>query len=782
MALPVARFIIQGDDQSGKAFKSATENSVKFGEGAAKGALKAIAGFAGVALSIEGVAKILQKSIQAYSQAEATEIRFGVAARNNPQISGTAVKNLQTYIAQQVRSTVLSREQVASTVTSLVQQGRSEQQIKAITTAAIGLAAATGEDLKSASEQVATTYSGQARELGKLYPVIRNMTDQDLRAGKAAEYLAQANAGVAQAMAGSVGGKIQQMKNAAQETLMAVGGALAPIITKALDAIRPMIEKVSAWISENSTRIGNFFMHIPQLAKLAFDMLLDIVVAYITQIPTIVKNVAIALFHFWLDNWKLTIQLMWDIAKLVFAILWKPLRLAFEEAVFWIQKGWHELVSLLASLGNATIIPVFNAILSAIQSVTNGILDVVDHVRAAAQVAAAALKDPLHAGQELAKYGETLAKMQKERGAGVQIQPMQQFKVAPFTGQAPNVRTEMAGWQEGIKGALGKTFKDAWEGIQKEFADVVALAVAAGQPIADVFAQYAPKFMKILNDGLDVAKTGLAADQGKQIYPNSPYSKIQQNLLALGSNLKSEFFAIEATHTDINNPSKVTGFQLVAPTMDPMTMILTTLSTFASSISAITLLLNPLQTILSAVFKVITPLVNQILAPLVGFLTIMGNTIGKILVPILQLLAPILEFVSIGLVFLYNYAILPLANAIIFVCNLIYDILATIWNAIASVINALLGWLGVHLNYMGTKSLTSGFLTPITVASMTATGQAAEAGAGGTGAQAQYTGQQAIIVNIQNNFGTASIVGIPNFVAEIMRDIQAVNATNQGTG
>lgn len=44
MALPVARFIIQGDDQSGKAFKSATENSVKFGEGAAKGALKAIAG------------------------------------------------------------------------------------------------------------------------------------------------------------------------------------------------------------------------------------------------------------------------------------------------------------------------------------------------------------------------------------------------------------------------------------------------------------------------------------------------------------------------------------------------------------------------------------------------------------------------------------------------------------------------------------------------------------------------------------------------------------------
>jgi hypothetical protein len=63
---------------------------------------------------------------------------------------------------------------------------------------------------------------------------------------------------------------------------------------------------------------------------------------------------------------------------------------------------------------------------------------------------------------------------------------------------------------------------------------------------------------------------------------------------------------------------------------------------------------------------------------------------------------------------------------------------------------------------------------------MAATGQATEAGAGGTGATAQYTGQQAIIVNIQNNFGTASIVGIENFVAEIMRDIQAANATGQG--
>lgn len=761
MALPIARFLIQGEDQSGKAFKSATEASAKFGENAAKGALKAIAGFAGVALSVEGVARVLEQSIRKYAEAEATEIRFAVAARNNPAISGVAAKNLQAYISTQIKSTIYSKEQLGTMVTTLIQQGRNEQQIKMITKASIELAAATGEDLNSATEKVAMTFSGTARELARLYPVIGRMTEADLQAGKAAWYLAQANAGVAEAIAGSMGGKIQQMKNAVEETMQSLGGAIAPLLTKALDAIKPMIEKIGTWIQNNTQRIGNFFTHIPQLAKLAFDMLLDIVVNYITELPTIIKNVAIALFHFQIDLWKLQLQMMIDIAKLVFALIWEPLKFGFQTAIFWLKKLWVDFLGILASLGNETIVPLFNSILSGIQNVINGVIDMINHLRTAIG---------------LSKVGAI---------PSIQIQQMAQLKVTQSAEKAPVFAAET--WKNAVKDALSTTFNDAWKGVQKEFQDAVALAKAAGKPFEEVWPQYQAKIMAILNEGLDIGRTQLDIDKGK-IPATGPYS-IQNAIMHLGVVTQAGLFKITEQHLNPMRTGQVTGTNVALDisqtgigqlAANPLAAIFGSLSTFATAISAVTLLLDPLQTIFAAMFKVITPLVNQLLAPLVGFFTILGNTLGKILIPIIQLLSPILELVSYALLFLYNYAILPVANAIMFVANLFYDIVATIWNAIANAINAVLGWLGVHVNTMETRSLTQGFLTPITMAQMAATGQAAEAGAGGTGATAQYTGQQAIIVNIQNNFGTASIVGIENFVAEIMRDIQAANATNQG--
>lgn len=719
-----------------------------------------------------------------YTAFEQTEIRFAVAARNNPQLNGVGVKSLQAYIAQQARSTVLSREQITATVTQLTQQGRSEQQIKAITTAAIGLAQATGTDLASASEQVAATYSGQARELGRLYPAIRQMTENDLRAGKAAEYLAQANRGVAEAMAGSVGGRLQQLKNTMQETMESIGGAVAPILIKAIEAIKPIIEKIGTWFQNNTQRIVNFFQNIPELAKLAMNALIDIVIEYITHIPEIVKNIAIALFHFQIDLWKLQWQMIVDVAKVVFAVLWDPLKKGFEIAVYWIKKTWHDFVSILASLGNETVIPVFNSILDAITKVINGILDVVDHVRAGAVAAANAIANPLHAAEELSKTGAIFAKMQAERQP-VKIEQLQKFAVAPFTEKAPPP-LDVTAWGDKIKDAIKNTLSDAWKGIQTEFQDAIQLAIAAGKPVADVLQQYAPKFLAILNKGVGVAQDSFNLfykDVHGQIPPSG--NSLSNLLLALAANVKSELFAVEAMRTDLSNPNKTTGHQMtsgigLAAGADPLIMILEELAKFASQIAAVNLLLNPLETILTVTFRIITPLVNTILAPLVGFLAIMGNTIGRILIPIFQQLEPLLTLISMGLVFMYNYAILPLSNMIIAVLNILYDAMAYIWNAIAGAINAVLGWAGVHVNTMEIKAVNAGFLTPITMGQMTAAGQAAEAGAGGTGAQAQYTGQQAIIVTIQNYFGTASVVGIDNFVAEIMRDIQAANATNQG--
>jgi hypothetical protein len=112
-----------------------------------------------------------------------------------------------------------------------------------------------------------------------------------------------------------------------------------------------------------------------------------------------------------------------------------------------------------------------------------------------------------------------------------------------------------------------------------------------------------------------------------------------------------------------------------------------------ASISSVMQILNPVQTILTAMFEVIEPVVNELLTPIVGILNVLGSALGDMLVPILEALSPVILALSEAFVWLYNNVIVPVGN-------LIYSMMATVWNGIAAAINFLLGWLGVKLEYM----------------------------------------------------------------------------------
>jgi hypothetical protein len=168
-----------------------------------------------------------------------------------------------------------------------------------------------------------------------------------------------------------------------------------------------------------------------------------------------------------------------------------------------------------------------------------------------------------------------------------------------------------------------------------------------------------------------------------------------------------------------------------------------------SSVESVSALLDPIGTILQAALDVLAPILNSLLAPLVGMLTIIGQTIGKVLTPILQLLEPVLLLLSYAFVFTYNYGILPFANALIWVANLLYNIMATVWNGIATAINFLLGWLGVHLQTLEARALNAGFLEAIDVNSLSAAGTSTINNSAGT--SASYTSARPIYVNVEIN-------------------------------
>jgi phage-related protein len=195
--------------------------------------------------------------------------------------------------------------------------------------------------------------------------------------------------------------------------------------------------------------------------------------------------------------------------------------------------------------------------------------------------------------------------------------------------------------------------------------------------------------------------------------------------------------------------------EAVKPIVDQFTALI-------SPLSSIKEILNPLQTIFSAMMDVLGPLINTILAPIVGILRIVGTTLGAMIAPILSALGPIIKIIGDAFVWLYNNVIRPFANAIIWVGNAIY-------NGIAKAINFLLGWLGVH---MEEKSMTAGQLAEITQTDLVT---ASAAGAGGTtGASARYEKPRDITVNV--TVETSALVGtdgISEFALIIGRELKA---------
>jgi hypothetical protein len=157
-------------------------------------------------------------------------------------------------------------------------------------------------------------------------------------------------------------------------------------------------------------------------------------------------------------------------------------------------------------------------------------------------------------------------------------------------------------------------------------------------------------------------------------------------------------------------------------------------------------------TIFKALGEAISPTMESLFKPLANYLKILGTTLGKVIVPVLELMRPALEAVAGALIWFHNKVIVPIGNFIIFIFNSVYNFVAGIWNGIASAINALLGWAGVHLGMMATRNANEGSLS--TIDSTDIQNSDSSGGGGGT---AQYTAGKEI--NVTVNIYTDVIAG-----------------------
>jgi hypothetical protein len=248
----------------------------------------------------------------------------------------------------------------------------------------------------------------------------------------------------------------------------------------------------------------------------------------------------------------------------------------------------------------------------------------------------------------------------------------------------------------------------------------------------------------------------------------SPFQSDQMRLLREGPEraasapyLPDNYLAASASSSAGTNP-----FQGLMLAFGP---VIQQLGGMLSAVSGLNAILNPVTTILTAMMNVLTPVINSLLEPLVGILVIFGETLGKILVPVLQALAPVIDFIGKAFLWLYNGPIMAFANLFITIGNILYNAVV----GIANFVDWMFNW---SRNQRAYRDLREGWLTPIDTTSLATAGATVTQNNGGAGAS--FSQARAITVNVVINTDviTGESGGFRELAIKMSNEIQAVIA------
>ena len=177
---------------------------------------------AGVAAGL-AVAKGLGAAIDAAQVQEDSVNRLNTALKVNGDFSRNASLDLQEYAANLQSLTRFGDEAILNQLALAKSFGASNEQSKQIVTAATDLAEAFGIDLESATRNVAKTLGGYAGELGEVIPALKNLTQEQLRAGAGIDLISKQFAGTAQSQVLTYSGATQQLSNAFSDVSEQIG-------------------------------------------------------------------------------------------------------------------------------------------------------------------------------------------------------------------------------------------------------------------------------------------------------------------------------------------------------------------------------------------------------------------------------------------------------------------------------------------------------------------------------------------------------------------------------
>jgi len=251
---PARRAGEQAGEQFNKGFRSKASDL-----GNSLGALKS--SFFGATAAIAAVAFTTSRAVQAAIRQEDAVNRLNTALKVNGNFSREASRSLQEFASEIQRTTRFGDEAVLEQLRLAQAFGANVDQSQAAVKAATDLATAFGIDLTSATRNVAKTLGGYAGELGEVIPELKDLSQEQLKAGAGIDLIAKKFSGFAENDAKNFSGALDQASNSFGDLLEGFGrliteapasSSLISDITQAFQGATQAIDDFRISLSQNN--------------------------------------------------------------------------------------------------------------------------------------------------------------------------------------------------------------------------------------------------------------------------------------------------------------------------------------------------------------------------------------------------------------------------------------------------------------------------------------------------------------------------------------------------
>lgn len=247
-------------------------------------------------------------------------VNFRQSAANNLNLTSKDIDALNSKMAELSTNNFFDGDSLNNSAAYLSNLKLSRKQIEETLNAATELAAAGIMPLDQATKSLAKTYSGELEgALKDIAPELANLTAEQISNGIAVDALKKKYSGFLDTMSKTFSGRDTQFQNTFGDLQASLGGISSSLKFEAQGAIMPQLQQITDWITQNRNYIINFFLQLPEVAKLSFSTLGDYMFNFLN--PENMVTLVMDIINVWVTGWQNINNLIPTIIKTMFESL-----------------------------------------------------------------------------------------------------------------------------------------------------------------------------------------------------------------------------------------------------------------------------------------------------------------------------------------------------------------------------------------------------------------------------------------------------------------------------